>query len=87
MPSTFIVSALISVGSDSERPSAGLLAELLVGLVGGAARHVGRDARLDPAAAGELATAFIMAAIGHLDPAVLDAVDAAATPSRARGRR
>ncbi len=57
-------------------PSAGLLAAMLVALTGGAARCVQQSGgELDPASAGELAASFIMAAIQHLDHAVLDAID------------
>jgi AcrR family transcriptional regulator len=56
-------------------PSAGLIAAILVALTGGAARYVQRSGQIGPAAAGELATSFIMAALGGLDPALLDAVD------------
>ncbi|HKS98053.1 MAG TPA: TetR/AcrR family transcriptional regulator [Rugosimonospora sp.] len=59
-------------------PSAGLLAAILVALTGGAARHVQHSGKIDPAAAGELATALIMAAINGLDPSMLDAIDGAA---------
>lgn len=65
---------LVTIGR-SPGPSVELLAEMLVGLVGGAARRVRRSGSPDPAAAGELATAFIMAAIGNLDGCALDLVD------------
>lgn len=56
-------------------PSVRLLAEMLVGLVGGAARHVRRTKDLDPVVAGELATTFIMAALTNLDHSLLDPID------------
>lgn len=58
--------------------SADLLAEMMVGLVGGAARYVQRTGDVDPAAAGRLAVHLIMAAAGNLDttvPALLADVD------------
>ncbi|QUQ64418.1 hypothetical protein [Kutzneria sp. CA-103260] len=65
------------VVTSTPRPSVELLAEMMVGLVGGAARRVRRSSNPDPLAAGELATAFMMAAIGNLDGCALDAVDRA----------
>ena len=59
-------------------PSVDLLAEMMVGLVGGAARHVQRADKIGPVAAGELATAFIMAALRNLDGCVLDKADGVA---------
>jgi AcrR family transcriptional regulator len=48
-----------------------LLAAMMVGTVGRAAEHTLRSG-IDPLAAGELATRFIMAALTNLDPAVID---------------
>jgi hypothetical protein len=48
-----------------------LLAAMMVGTVGRAAEHTHRSG-IDPLAAGELATRFIMAALTNLDPAVID---------------
>lgn len=49
---------------------------MMVGLVGRAAMHVSHSPGVDPIAAGELATGFVMAALRGLDPALLDHVDA-----------
>ncbi|GAB3148520.1 TetR/AcrR family transcriptional regulator [Amycolatopsis stemonae] len=57
-------------------PGAELLAAMMVGLVGRAAMHVSHSPGVDPIAAGELATGFVMAALRGLDPALLDHVDA-----------
>ncbi|MFJ7219341.1 TetR/AcrR family transcriptional regulator [Amycolatopsis sp. NPDC098790] len=57
-------------------PGADLLAAMMVGLVGRAAMHVSHSPGVDPIAAGELATGFVMAAVRGLDPALLDRVDA-----------
>ena len=57
-------------------PGADLLAAMMVGLVGRAAAHVSHSPGVDPIAAGELATGFVMAALRGLDPALLDHVDA-----------
>jgi AcrR family transcriptional regulator len=59
-------------------PSAQLLAEMLVGLVGRAVGKAQRDDRLDPMAAGELAVSFVVSALRHVEIAAIDAVDAAA---------
>jgi AcrR family transcriptional regulator len=56
-------------------PGADLLAAMMVGLVGRAAMHVSHSPGLDPIAAGELASGFVMAALRGLDPALLDRVD------------
>lgn len=56
-------------------PSVELLASMLVGLVGWAAIHVSRDRRIDPLAAGELASGFILAGLRGVDPALLELVD------------
>lgn len=58
-------------------PSAELLAAMMVGVgvVGKAAEHTLRIDGLDPPAAGELATRFIVAALGNLDPGLLDSID------------
>jgi AcrR family transcriptional regulator len=56
--------------------SAELLAAMLVGLVGQAAEHTLRVDDLDPVAAGEFATRFIMAALRDMDPSLLDTIDA-----------
>lgn len=61
-----------------DRPSGSgveLLAAMMVGLVGQAAQQVSRSPGVDPIAAGELATGFIMAALRGLDPALLERVD------------
>jgi AcrR family transcriptional regulator len=55
-------------------PSADLLAAMLVGMVGAAAGHALRSG-LDPLAAGELATRFIISALRDLGPEALDNVD------------
>ncbi|MBE1493503.1 AcrR family transcriptional regulator [Amycolatopsis lexingtonensis] len=55
-------------------PGAELLAAMMVGLVGRAAMHVSHSPGVDPIAAGELATGFVMAALRGLDPALLDHV-------------
>jgi AcrR family transcriptional regulator len=49
-----------------------LLASMMVGVVGKAAEHTLRRDDVDPLAAGELATRFIMAALENLDPGLLD---------------
>jgi AcrR family transcriptional regulator len=59
--------------------AADLLAAMMVGLVGRAATHVSHSPGVDPIAAGELATGFVMAALRGLDPALLDHVDTART--------
>ncbi|OXM65706.1 TetR/AcrR family transcriptional regulator [Amycolatopsis vastitatis] len=56
-------------------PSTDLLAAMMVGLVGRAAMHVSHSPGIDPIAAGDLATGFVMAALRGLDPALLDHVD------------
>lgn len=56
-------------------PSVELLASMMVGLVGAAAQHTIVVDGLDPLAAGELATAFIGAAVRNLDVSVVDKVD------------
>jgi AcrR family transcriptional regulator len=56
-------------------PSAELLAAMMVGIVGKAAEFTLRIDHLDPLAAGEFATRFIMAALNNLDPALLDTID------------
>ena len=58
-------------------PGAGadLLGAMMVGLVGRAAMHVSHSPGVDPIAAGELATGFVMAALRGLDPALLDHVE------------
>lgn len=56
-------------------PSADLLAAMMVGLVGRAAMLVSHSPGLDPIAAGELATGFVMAALRGLDPALLERID------------
>ena len=58
-------------------PGADLLGAMMVGLVGRAAMHVSHSPGLDPMAAGELATGFVMAALRGLDPALLDRLEAA----------
>jgi AcrR family transcriptional regulator len=58
-------------------PGAELLAAMMVGLVGRAAMHVSHTPGVDPLAAGELATGFVMAALRGLDPVLLDRVDEA----------
>ncbi|WIV55715.1 TetR/AcrR family transcriptional regulator [Amycolatopsis nalaikhensis] len=63
-------------------PGADLLAAMMVGLVGRAAMHVSHSPGLDPIAAGELATGFVMAAVRGLDPALLDHVDGARPAGR-----
>ncbi|MCW2902844.1 MAG: TetR family transcriptional regulator [Streptosporangiaceae bacterium] len=55
--------------------SADLLAAMMVGIVGQAAEYTLRAGDLDPLAAGEIATRFIMAALTNLDPGVLDPLD------------
>lgn len=55
-------------------PSADLLAAMLVGMVGAAAGHALRSG-LDPLAAGELATRFIISALRDLGPEALDQID------------
>lgn len=59
-------------------PSAELLAGVLVGIVGKAAEYTLRPDSADPLAVGELTVRFIMAALAHLDPALMDAIDKAA---------
>jgi len=56
------------------RPAVGseLLAAMMVGLVCAAARHTQRPGGLDPVAAGELVTGFIVSALRDLDPALLE---------------
>lgn len=56
-------------------PGADLLGEMMVGLVGRAAMHVSHSPGLDPIAAGELATGFVMAALRGLDPVLLERLD------------
>jgi AcrR family transcriptional regulator len=56
-------------------PSAQLLAEMLVGLVGRAVGRALRDDELDPMAVGELAVSFVVSALRHLDATAIDAVD------------
>ncbi|UOX92535.1 TetR/AcrR family transcriptional regulator [Amycolatopsis sp. FBCC-B4732] len=56
-------------------PGADLLAAMMVGLVGRAAMHVSHSPGVDPIAAGELATGFVLAALRGLDPVLLDRVD------------
>jgi len=55
-------------------PSPALLAAMMVGLCGAAARHALHH-DLDPGAAGELAASFITAALTSLEPTILDALD------------
>lgn len=55
-------------------PGADLLAAMMVGLVGRAAMHISHTPEVDPIAAGELATGFVMAALRGLDPQLLDHV-------------
>jgi len=56
-------------------PSVDLLAAMMVGLVGRAANHVSHAPHLDPLAAGELASSFIVAALRGIDPALLERLD------------
>ena len=58
-------------------PGADLLGAMMVGLVGRAAMHVSHSPGVDPIAAGELATGFVMAALRGLDPALLDRLEEA----------
>lgn len=67
-------------------PSAQLLAEMLVGLVGRAVGHALREDDLDPMAAGELAVSFIVSALRNINCEALAAADGRrtqdATPAR-----
>jgi AcrR family transcriptional regulator len=65
----------------SAGPSAGLLAAMMVGIVGQAAEYTLRTEDFEPLAAGEIATRFIMAALSNLDPGILEPLD---RPARAR---
>jgi len=56
-------------------PGAELLGAMMVGLVGRAAIQISHSPGVDPIAAGELATGFVVAALRGLDPALLDRVD------------
>lgn len=56
-------------------PSVELLAEMMVGLVGRAVGRTLRDGEVDPMTAADLVVSFMVAALRHVDPAVIVAVD------------
>jgi hypothetical protein len=61
-------------------PSAQLLAEMLVGLVGRAVGHTLRDDQLDREPVGELIVSFVASALRHVDSAAIEAVDRTSVP-------
>ncbi|HEY3751855.1 MAG TPA: TetR/AcrR family transcriptional regulator [Pseudonocardiaceae bacterium] len=61
-------------------PSAQLLAEMLVGLVGRAVGHTLRDDQLDREPVGELIVSFVASALRHVDSETIEAVDGKRVP-------